>query len=165
MELSRREFLKGLGAIGLSALLARKHGAVRSGREGLIALGKEHGVLKPQWQGYRERDMEVEWCRGPASWDQKLRSLVCKIEPRLVVNPCTSKERVYRIGSWVGCDLAVDELPDDSFIVPVRYRPFEEITWVIDDAVMIPLDPIRTFEDACRERGMILPDSTLVQSA
>jgi hypothetical protein len=49
--MNRRDFLKGFSALALDALLARRHGALISGREQVVQWGKENGVIKPQWQG------------------------------------------------------------------------------------------------------------------
>lgn len=57
--LTRREFLKGLGAVGLGAVLARYHGGVVEDREGLVTWGRENGVVRPQWQGWGELFSEV----------------------------------------------------------------------------------------------------------
>lgn len=53
-EISRRSFLKGLGATALKAMLGRKHGAPllpEPERQDVVRWAKENEIIQPQWQG------------------------------------------------------------------------------------------------------------------
>ena len=58
MRITRRDFLSGIGKVGLSMLLPRYHGApITEDRESLIAWGKQDGLIVPQWN--------VQWSKAP----------------------------------------------------------------------------------------------------
>ena len=58
MKITRRDFLSGIGSVGLSMLLPRYHGApVIEDRESLIAWGRQDGLIAPQWV--------VQWSKAP----------------------------------------------------------------------------------------------------
>jgi hypothetical protein len=56
MNISRRDFFFGLGKVGLAILLSRDHGALSIPRDEyrrLIVAGRESGLIKSQWNGYK----------------------------------------------------------------------------------------------------------------
>lgn len=54
MNISRRGFLKGLGALGLSVILERHHGGLlvpTTVRQEAVEMAREEGIVRPQWKG------------------------------------------------------------------------------------------------------------------